>query len=84
MNNEYNIKEFFILTENLIKLGNANNVSSHIMFRLTNSFIKRVKVLSFLNIISAIILLYKNKVSIFDRNLIYILIIYFIRKIKSK
>ncbi len=84
MNNEYNIKEFFILTENLIKLGNVNKVSSHIMFRLTNSFIKRVKVLSFLNIISTIILLYKNKVSIFDRNLIYILIIYFIRKIKSK
>ena len=84
MNNAYNIKEFFTLTESLIKLGNVNKVSSHIMFRLTNSFIKRVKVLSFLNVIRAIILLHKNKVSIFDKNLIYIFLIYFIRKIKSK
>ena len=84
MNNEYNIKEFFILVESLINLGNVNKVSSGIIFRLTNSFIKRVKSLSFLNVIKTIILLRKNKVSIFDKNLIYILLIYFIRKIKNK
>ena len=60
-----------------------NDVSNQIVLKLIRSYFNRIRKITLSNIINIIMLLIRNKISIFDRNLMVIFLIYILRKLKK-
>ena len=84
MNKVYNYENFMIISINIINLAKLNNVSNYLVTRFIRSFFNKLSDIKFVHLLKVIKLIYLNKISLFDLNIFFMIVIYFLNTISIK